>query len=59
MYPVKMPNGFDSIRVFVNGVFVNKEPWQIVTITATTVLSTVWFWNLINQDESKISFFFK
>lgn len=33
----------------------NREPWQIVTITATTVLSAVWLWNLINQDESVYS----
>jgi hypothetical protein len=43
----------DSIRGAVNGLFVNREPWQIVAITATTVLTTVWFLEIINQDESK------
>lgn len=35
-----------------NLIFKNREPWQIVAITATSVLSTVWLWNLLNQDES-------
>lgn len=35
-----------------NRLFVNREPWQVATITATTVLSSVWLWNFINQDES-------
>ncbi|XP_055836776.1 sphingosine-1-phosphate lyase [Episyrphus balteatus] len=45
----------DSIKVLTGGInktFNNREPWQIMVITATTVLSTVWLWNLINQDES-------
>lgn len=38
----------------INILFANKEPWQIATITATSVLTTVWIWEQINQDESKI-----
>jgi len=42
-----------ALRGTVNGAFVNREPWQIVAITSTTVLSAVWLWNLLlNQDES-------
>lgn len=37
----------------INILFGNKEPWQIATITATSVLTTVWIWEQINQDESK------
>lgn len=37
----------------INILFANKEPWQIATITATSVLTTVWIWEQINQDESK------
>lgn len=41
------------LRSAINGAFANREPWQIVAITTTTFLSTVWLWNLfINQDES-------
>jgi len=28
------------------------EPWQIVSITATTVLTGVWFWDFLFQEES-------
>lgn len=38
-----------------NSIFKNREPWQIVAITATSVLSTVWLWNLLNQDESELT----
>lgn len=41
-----------------NLIFKNREPWQIVAITATSVLSTVWLWNFLNQDESELTFFF-
>lgn len=40
----------------INNVFKNKEPFQIVAITTTTVLTTIWLWNFINQDESKYIF---
>lgn len=36
----------------INSLFVNKEPWQVATMTATTVLVTVWMWEFVNQDES-------
>ncbi|XP_055917558.1 sphingosine-1-phosphate lyase [Eupeodes corollae] len=36
----------------INNAFGNREPWQIMTITAINVLTTVWLWNFINQDES-------
>lgn len=41
-----------------NLIFKNREPWQIVAITATSVLSTVWLWNFLNQDESELTFIF-
>lgn len=37
----------------INRIFANREPWQVATITATAVLSSVWLWIFINQDESK------
>ncbi|XP_073813890.1 sphingosine-1-phosphate lyase [Musca autumnalis] len=36
----------------INRLFANREPWQVATITATAVLSSVWLWSFINQDES-------
>jgi len=51
-------NGKDCAKVVtesINRVFANREPWQIVTITTTTVLSGLWFWTFLNQDESIFS----
>lgn len=43
----------DVIPGIVNNAFQNKEPWQIVTMTSTATLATVWLWNFIFcQDES-------
>ncbi|KAJ8961993.1 hypothetical protein NQ314_005775 [Rhamnusium bicolor] len=47
---VKYP--FSSLRVGINNGFSGKEPWQIVTITTSTVLLTIWFYNFLFQDES-------
>ncbi|KAM0730503.1 Sphingosine-1-phosphate lyase [Formica fusca] len=37
----------DTIPGIVNNAFQNKEPWQIVTMTSTATLATVWLWNFI------------
>lgn len=43
----------EALRVSINGALVNREPWQVVAITTTSVLSAVWLWNLVfNQDEN-------
>lgn len=43
----------EALRVAINGSFGDREPWQIAAITTTSVLSAVWFWNVLwNQDES-------
>lgn len=42
---------------FVNNLFQNKEPWQIVTVTTTTTLATILLLNFIFQDESKYDAF--
>ncbi|KAM7343999.1 sphingosine-1-phosphate lyase isoform 1-T2 [Cochliomyia hominivorax] len=36
----------------INRLFANREPWQVATITASAVLSSIWLWSFINQDES-------
>lgn len=46
-------SALDALRGNVNRLFVNKEPWQVATMTATTVLTAVWLWEFVNQDESK------
>nr|XP_050860929.1 sphingosine-1-phosphate lyase isoform X2 [Vespula vulgaris] len=43
----------DYMKGIVNNSFQNKEPWQIVSITATTVLGTVWIWNFIFCQDKK------
>lgn len=43
------------LKQFINTQFQNKEPWQIVSITMTTVLTFVWLWDFLNQDESLMS----
>ncbi|XP_031829394.1 sphingosine-1-phosphate lyase [Nomia melanderi] len=43
-----------GLKEFLNNTFQGKEPWQIVTITSTTLLTTVWLWNFIFQDESLV-----
>lgn len=40
------------LKLLINERFVNKEPWQIVTITTTSVLTGVWIWGVIFQRES-------
>lgn len=47
------PNCGKLVAGNINRLFANREPWQIAAMTATAVLSTVWFWSFINQDESK------
>lgn len=49
-----MCTGAHAVKDFLNNYFQGKEPWQIVTITSTTVLTTVWLWNFVFQDESII-----
>ncbi|XP_033215044.1 sphingosine-1-phosphate lyase [Belonocnema kinseyi] len=41
-----------TVKIFVNDAFKEKEPWQIVTITTTSLLTAIWLWDLIFQDES-------
>lgn len=42
-----------SLKNIINGHFAGKEPWQIVTVTATSVLTGVWLWTLLVQQDSK------
>ena len=41
----------------VNKFFEGKEPWQIVTMTASSVLAIVWAHSLYNARESKFFYF--
>lgn len=47
--------GPNVLKQFINNSFHDKEPWQIVSITMTSVLTCVWLWNFLNQDESLTS----
>lgn len=41
-----------TLKNVINNQFSSKEPWQIVTITTSTVLVSVWIYEFIFQDES-------
>lgn len=43
------PQPLKAINTFFDG----KEPWQIVTMTASSVLALVWAHSLYNAKESK------
>lgn len=47
----KPSNGICLVQSSINKLFVNKEPWQIVVITTTSVLSAVWLYEFLNKDE--------
>lgn len=49
----KYGNPLHLVTRQINQLFVNKEPWQVATMTATTVLAAVWLWDFVNKDESK------
>lgn len=41
-----------TLKKSINGHFAGQEPWRIVTVTATSVLASVWLWNFVFQQES-------
>ncbi|XP_022227563.1 sphingosine-1-phosphate lyase [Drosophila obscura] len=48
-------SGNDCLKPVTEGInraFGAREPWQVATITATTVLGGVWLWTFVCQDES-------
>lgn len=55
---MNVPGGADyakSLALGVNRIFgVYNQPWQVASITTTTVLCTIWLWKFYNQDESKL-----
>lgn len=51
----RVGDGIRFAKDSINGLFVNKEPWQIVAITSTAVLGSVWIYECINQEESVTS----
>ncbi|KAF2904404.1 hypothetical protein ILUMI_01769 [Ignelater luminosus] len=42
----------NNIRIGINARFASKEPWQIIAITTSTVLFSVWLYEFIFDDES-------
>lgn len=51
-------NQVSALKLFVNECLKNKEPWQIVSYTTSTVLAAVWLHGYIFQEESKYECFF-
>jgi len=46
-------NGILLSKTSVNNLFGQCEPWQVASITASSVLTSIWLWNFLFQDESK------
>lgn len=44
---------FQAIARQINGLFGNKEPWQVASITAISLMTTIWILEQIQQDESE------
>lgn len=42
----------NTLKTIVNNQFASKEPWQIVSITTSTILLSVWFYDFLFKDES-------
>lgn len=55
---MRTPVVAQNLGIFITGninrLFVNREPWQVATLTATVVLSAAWLWNFANQEESNL-----
>lgn len=49
---------FQHVKGGINKIFIGKEPWQIVTITTSTVLIVIWCYDaLYLHNESKDIYF--
>lgn len=46
-------NGFLLTKNSINNLFGQCEPWQVASITASSILTSFWIWNFVFQDESK------
>lgn len=50
-------NGLLFTKKSVNNLFgQRREPWQVASITASSILTSIWIWNFVFQDESKFLF---
>lgn len=47
-------NPVNYLKIVINSRFAGKEPWHIVTVTASTILVSVWLYDFIFQDESEL-----
>lgn len=50
---VKCSDVLQAVARQINGLFGNREPWQVASITAISLLTTIWILEQIKQDESK------
>jgi len=47
-------NSLFFTKKLVNNLFGQQcEPWKVASITASSVLTSIWIWNFVFQDESK------
>lgn len=47
-------NGIHFLQNQVNNLFAKQEPWKIVMITTSSVLSAVWLYQVFSKDECKL-----
>lgn len=51
-------NSLSFTKNAVNNLFGPREPWQVASITASSLLTSIWLWNFLFQDESKSMFIY-
>lgn len=51
-----MNNGLALTKNTVNSLFGHREPWQVASITASSLITSIWIWNFLFQDESKLTY---
>lgn len=48
-----------TVKDFLNKYFADKEPWQIVSLTAASVYASLWFWDLLTDSEGMFFHYIK
>lgn len=51
-------SGFNLVTQQINRAFGRREPWQVATMTATTILTLIWLSDILSGDKSKTTIYF-
>lgn len=49
------PECVNAVTRQINALFGHREPWQVASITAISLMTSMWMWEQIKQDEGKFS----